>query len=96
MLHNRKIGVLAMENEWLSEEGKNKILVLQEESRKKFGAIATEEKYLTKSQLKELLKKQNADYLFLGGALVKLGVISEDELNKNLKEFEKIKIKKKK
>lgn len=87
MKHNRKIGELAVEKGLFSRENKNGLLVLQEEIKKKVGEIAVERNYLTEKQLEELLKYQNAHYLLFGEALVKIGAIAEDDLNKNFEEF---------
>jgi hypothetical protein len=93
MMHNKKIGELAVEKNWLSKKEEMKILVLQEEYKKKYGVLASEWEYLKEDQLKELLKKQDAEYIFFGEALVRCGIISEEEKNNYLKEFEEIKSK---
>ena len=58
----------------------------------KFGEIAVREKYLSGEQLKELLKEQQDTYIFSSEALVQLGVISEEQLMENLKEFNMLKL----
>jgi hypothetical protein len=87
--HNRPVGELARQRGWLEEEDIADILRTQEDSRKKFGEIAVKKKYLTLSQVNELINIQKDNFLYLGEALVQLGVITKDESEENLREFEK-------
>ncbi|MFA4918459.1 MAG: hypothetical protein WC581_04320, partial [Thermodesulfovibrionales bacterium] len=75
---------------WLTDDNILRILVIQEETREKFGEIAVREEYLTKEQVDELIKEQSDAYMFFGEALVKMGVISEEEVIKQLKEYNKL------
>jgi hypothetical protein len=67
-------------------------LIIQEETSEKFGEIAVREKYLTKEQLEKLLKEQEDSYIFFGEALVQTGAISEEEIIKQLKKFNELKM----
>jgi hypothetical protein len=89
--NNRKIGDIARERGWLTDEEIDKILIIQEETLDKFGEIAVKEGFLTEAQIDELLHAQKDSYLFFGEALVQLGAISEEDMKKNLKEFNKLK-----
>ncbi|MBI5676381.1 MAG: hypothetical protein HZC48_11250 [Nitrospirae bacterium] len=89
--NNRRIGDLARERGWLTDEEIDKILVIQEETLEIFGEIAVKEELLTETQIEELLKAQKDSYLFFGEALVQLGAISDEDMKKHLKLFNKLK-----
>lgn len=63
------------------------ILVIQEETQDKFGEIAVRKKYLTKEQVDELLREQSDSYLYFGDALVRIGVITQETLTVQLREY---------
>ena len=65
---------------------------MQEETCEKFGEIAVRENYLTKEQVDELLKQQSDSYMYFGEALVRIGVISDEDIISELKEFNRPKI----
>ncbi len=54
--------------------------------------IAVRENYLTKEQVDELLKQQSDSYMYFGEALVRIGVISDEDIISELKEFNRLKI----
>jgi hypothetical protein len=66
------------------------ILIFQEESGKRFGEIAVGMGFLTEIKLEQLLGDQKEHYMYFGEALVKLGVISMQEMTKYLEEFHSI------
>jgi hypothetical protein len=86
--HNRPIGELARRRGWLGERDIADILKDQEDSKRQFGDIAVQKKCLNLQQVRELLESQRDNFLYLGDALVHLGVITKDEAEKNLREFE--------
>jgi len=75
----------------LAHEDILRILVIQEETKEKFGEIAIKEKYLSKEQVDDLLKEQMDSHIFFGEALVQIEAISQEELAKQLKKFDLIK-----
>lgn len=94
--HNSKIGAIAKNKGWLTEEEVDKILIRQEDVEKKFGEIAVENGDLTEKQVDQLLEEQKIDYLYFGEALVKLGIITKDDLAAQLEIFNKLRLKDKK
>lgn len=90
--HNRLIGQMAHEKGWLTSEDVARILVYQEESHNKFGEISVDHAFLTSSQVQCLLIEMDESYVFFGEALVNLGVMSEQEMIRNLEVFNRLKL----
>jgi hypothetical protein len=65
---------------------------MQEDTYERFGEIAAREGYLTKGQVEELLKEQDDSYILFGEALVSIGAVTEKELIRHLKDFNKLKL----
>jgi hypothetical protein len=85
---NLRLGELAREKKWLSDDDIEKILLFQEETMERFGEVAIRQRYLTAEQVASLVDRQAEDeYLFFGEALVKLGLLAEDDMVRNLKEY---------
>jgi hypothetical protein len=81
------IGQRAREKGWLTDDDILRILVIQEETRERFGGITIREKYLSKEQVDQLLKEQSDSYMYFGEALAKIEALSYDEVIKQLQEF---------
>ncbi len=91
--HDRKTEELAIEHGWLSAEDVEKLAVRQEETCQTFNEIAAEWGLLTKSQIETLLKEKADNHILFGAVLVQLDLISNEDLEKNIEEFQELKLK---
>jgi len=87
---NLLIGEIAHHKGWISEEDIERVLVYQEETPRPFCELAMEHNFLHHSQVTGLLKEMEENHLFLGEALVSLGVISKKEMLDNLEVFSRL------
>ncbi len=85
---NKRIGQLARERGLMSKEDVEKVLTLQEhDPDKRFVELAVEQKILGPEEVEKLLREQEDSHLFFGDALVKLGSLTKEELERELVEF---------
>jgi hypothetical protein len=90
---NRRIGELAVEHGWLTDEDVDRILVLQEElGGIRFGELAVELGFLLPEQINMLLEHIEESYVFFGEALVQLGAISRARMARELETFHRLKL----
>jgi hypothetical protein len=89
--NNKVLGELAVEYKLLDRNAVLQILECQLGQDKDFGKIAVENGFLTGKDLEMLLHLQREKHIYLGEALIRLGAMRRDELEKQLKEFNSIK-----
>jgi hypothetical protein len=89
--NNKVLGELAVEYKILDRNAVLQILECQLGQDKDFGKIAVENGFLTGKNLEMLLHLQQEKHVYLGEALIRLGAMRRDELERQLKEFDSIK-----
>ncbi|RNC78882.1 chemotaxis protein CheX [Piscirickettsia salmonis] len=87
--HNISLGEVAIEKSWLTENQVASINAEQQRSDRKFGEIATDLKLINDEQVQELLNTQKARRIFFGEALLALGHIQQDVLDKEIQAHKK-------
>ncbi|MEJ2314556.1 MAG: hypothetical protein P8Y85_07230 [Nitrospirota bacterium] len=89
---NKRIGRLARERGMMGKDDVAMILALQEhDPDRKFIELAVEQEMLSPEDVERLLREQEDSHLFFGEALVKLGSLTREELQRELAEFDEAK-----
>lgn len=89
---NKRIGRLARERGMMGKDDVAMILALQEhDPDRKFIELAVEQEMLSPEDVERLLREQEDSHLFFGEALVKLGSLTREELERELAEFDEAK-----
>ena len=83
-----KLGTLAMQKGYMTAPEVDEVCFIQTREDKRFGEIAVERNYLFDDQLEDLLDTQNSNYLLLGQALIDLGILSNEDLEGYLIEYQ--------
>ena len=81
---NLKFGTLAVRNGYLTEEQVEQVNERQRQVDKPFGDLTVAMNLMTVQQVEEVLTFQKNNYLFLGDALLELGHVSDDVLEREL------------
>ena len=84
-----KIGVLAVEEGWLTVEQAEKINRAQKMYDLRFGELAVEKKYLTQEQVDALLKKQGHTYMHFLESLLDSGKVTVSQMDGAFEAFQK-------
>ncbi|MCI8509265.1 MAG: hypothetical protein HFJ06_12005 [Lachnospiraceae bacterium] len=84
-----KMGLLAVEAGYMTEEQAEQVNNLQQMQDRRFGDIAVEKGYLTEDQVGSLLKKQGDEYLLFVQALVEKGILSLEQIQKEINAYKK-------
>ncbi len=84
---NPRLGDLAVEQGWLSGEQTAEINSLQDFRNRSFGDVAIDLALLSSGQVETLVRKQQQGRLQIGAALVRLGHLTESQLDRSLDEF---------
>lgn len=84
-----KMGLLAVEFGYMSEEQAAEVNLLQQQQDKKFGDIAIEKGYLTEEEVADLLDEQGDSYLLYVQAIMESGLMDLESLNEYLKAYRK-------
>lgn len=84
-----KMGLLAVEAGYMTEEQADQVNNLQQMQDRRFGDIAVEKGYLTDDQVGSLLKKQGDEYLLFVQALVEKEILSLEQIQKELNAYKK-------
>ncbi len=84
-----KMGLLAVEQGYMSVAQADEVNMLQTTQDKRFGDIAVDKGYLTAGQVDELLKKQGDAYLLFVQALVEHGYMNLEQIQKELNTYKK-------
>lgn len=84
-----KIGVLAVEEGWLTVELTEKINRMQKNCDLRFGELAVEKGYLSQEQVDALLKKQGHTYMHFLEALLDLGKVEIAQIDGAFEAFQK-------
>ncbi|ODN43808.1 chemotaxis protein CheX [Piscirickettsia litoralis] len=87
--HNVSLGEVAIEKGWLTENQVTSINAEQQRSDRKFGEIAADLKLITDEQVGELLSTQKERRIFFGEALLTLGHIEKDILDREIQAHKK-------
>lgn len=82
-----KLGLLAIDANYLTAEQVNMIYQKQKTVDKKLGDLAIEMNLLTKEQVDELLQKQGNNYLSFAQTLVEYGFLTDDQLVRALADY---------
>ncbi len=85
---NLRFGMLAVSKKYLSEEQVEQINEQQKAKDVKFADLAVSMDLLTQEQAREILTFQKNNHLYLGEALLELGHITEDILERELAIFQ--------
>ncbi|MDE6759958.1 MAG: hypothetical protein K2J90_04660 [Lachnospiraceae bacterium] len=84
-----KMGLLAVEAGYMTEEQAEQVNNLQQMQDRRFGDIAVEKGYLTEDQVGSLLKKQGDEYLLFVQALVEKEILSLEQIQKEINAYKK-------
>lgn len=84
-----KMGLLAVEAGYMTEEQAEQVNNLQQMQDRRFGDIAVEKGFLTEDQVGSLLKKQGDEYLLFVQALVEKGILSLEQIQKEINAYKK-------
>ena len=84
-----KMGLLAVESGYMTEEQVAEVNFLQQQQDKKFGDIAIEKGYLTEEEVADLLDEQGDSYLLYVQAIMESGLMDLDGMNEHLKAYRK-------
>jgi len=84
-----KLGLLAVESGFMTEVQADEVNMLQQMHDRRFGDIAVEKGYLTEEQVGTLLKKQGDEYLLFVQALVEQGIMSLEDIQKEMNRYKK-------
>ncbi|MDY6953448.1 MAG: hypothetical protein SWE60_18215, partial [Thermodesulfobacteriota bacterium] len=85
--NNVLLGALAVQKGYMTQEQVAEIVILQRQLNDKFGQIAIEKKYLTVERLGALLSMQAENHLYLGEALVRMGLVDPEKINTYLNAY---------
>lgn len=89
---NKRIGRLARERGLMDKEDVAMVLTLQEHNpERKFIELAVEQEVLSPEDVEKLIREQEDSHLFFGEALVELGSLTREELERELAEFDEAK-----
>lgn len=94
--HNKSFSEIALEKGYLKGDDITKIQTIQEENNKPFEEIAVGEGLVTAQMKDEILDEIERTHIYFGEALVKNSALSKEDLVKELKEFNLMKIKEQK
>lgn len=83
----RKLGEIAVQQGFLTEAQSQKINDLQRKTDRMFGELAISEGLLNETQMKEILTIQQNSHIYLGAAIVHLGFMDQEALDKELSNF---------
>ena len=84
-----KIGVLAVDEGWLTVEQTEKINRKQKKYDLRFGELAVKKNYLTQEQVDALLKKQGHTYMYFLEALLDSGKVTVAQIDGEFENFQK-------
>lgn len=84
-----KMGLLAVEQGYMSVAQADEVNMLQTMQDKRFGDIAVDKGYLTGSQVEELLKRQGDAYLLFVQSLIEHGYMNLEQIQKELNAYKK-------
>ncbi|MDY6989935.1 MAG: hypothetical protein SWQ30_17975 [Thermodesulfobacteriota bacterium] len=85
--NNVLVGALAVKKGYMTQGQVDEIVTLQRKLNDKFGQIAIEKKYLTMDQLGTLLGMQAENHLYLGEAIVRMGLVDAEKTQTHLNAY---------
>ena len=84
-----KLGVLAVQNHWMTEQQADEVNELQRQQDRRFGDIAIEKGYLNEEQMETLLSQQGDQYLICIQLLTEQGYLTPAEIQNYLNLYKK-------